>query len=122
MEDVVKGHVLAMERGVSGQQYILGGENISYRNLYHLLEELTGKHNYLRLPLAAMKTIGWWNWLNYKLTGELPVFTSATIDRFFHHFAFSSYKSEHELGYSITPFREALEATFVQMQQLRHLV
>jgi dihydroflavonol-4-reductase/farnesol dehydrogenase len=122
MEDVVQGHVLAMERGISGQQYILGGENISYRVLYKLLKELTGKNNYLRLPLPIMKLSGWYNWLNYQLTGAVPVFTASTIERFFHHFAFSSGKAERELGYRITPFREALESTIGQMSLLRNLL
>ena len=40
--DVVKGHLLAMEKGKVGEKYILGGENISMGNFFKLLEALSG--------------------------------------------------------------------------------
>ena len=47
-------HVLAMERGKVGERYILGGENISLKGLYRLVDEISGKtHRQFTLPAAV---------------------------------------------------------------------
>ena len=49
--DVAVGHILAMERGVPGQRYLLGNRNLSLKQVFELLEELTGRPApRLRLP------------------------------------------------------------------------
>ena len=40
IHDIVKGHILAMEHGKKGERYILGGENISYRELIAIAREV----------------------------------------------------------------------------------
>jgi len=40
--DVAHGIVAALERGRSGERYILGGENLTFRSAYKILEELSG--------------------------------------------------------------------------------
>jgi dihydroflavonol-4-reductase len=42
IEDVVLGHLAAMERGRTGERYILGGKNISYKELFDLICEIVG--------------------------------------------------------------------------------
>lgn len=42
VDDVAEGHVLALEKGVIGSQYILGGENLMMREATEVLSELTG--------------------------------------------------------------------------------
>ena len=42
VDDVARGHVLALERGEPGHGYILGGENLHMRQVMQLLSELTG--------------------------------------------------------------------------------
>jgi dihydroflavonol-4-reductase len=41
--DVAAGHILAMERGIPGQRYLLGNRNLSLYQVFKLLEELTGR-------------------------------------------------------------------------------
>jgi len=43
VRDVAEGHVLAYERGVRGERYILGHENLTLRALLERLAALTGK-------------------------------------------------------------------------------
>ena len=43
IDDVVNGHILAMQKGRSGERYTLGGENASYIEFFNLLATLTGK-------------------------------------------------------------------------------
>ena len=43
VEDVAEGHILAMESGISGQRYLLGNENVSLREMFGKLQEITGR-------------------------------------------------------------------------------
>jgi dihydroflavonol-4-reductase len=40
--DVVAGHLAALERGATGQRYILGGENLTHMQLLALIADVTG--------------------------------------------------------------------------------
>lgn len=42
VEDVVRGHALALARGRPGERYILGGENLTYRELADQIAEVIG--------------------------------------------------------------------------------
>lgn len=42
VEDVVRGHVLALKQGRPGERYILGGENLTYRELADQIAEVIG--------------------------------------------------------------------------------
>lgn len=42
VEDVAAGHILAMERGQPGQRYLLGNRNLTLKEVFAILEDLTG--------------------------------------------------------------------------------
>ena len=51
VDDLVRGHILAMEKGRIGERYIIGGENASLKNFYELVDEVSGKkHFQFNLP------------------------------------------------------------------------
>ncbi|MEI9909235.1 MAG: NAD-dependent epimerase/dehydratase family protein [Bacteroidota bacterium] len=52
IDDVVNGHILAMEKGLGGERYILGGENVSYKRFTDILKRLseTKKRSYPDTP------------------------------------------------------------------------
>ena len=43
VEDVATGHILAMERGQPGQRYLLGNRNLTLKEVFAILEDLTGR-------------------------------------------------------------------------------
>jgi dihydroflavonol-4-reductase len=43
VEDVAIGHILAMEKGEAGQRYLLGNRNLTLKELFGLLQDLTGR-------------------------------------------------------------------------------
>jgi dihydroflavonol-4-reductase len=56
VDDVAAGHLAAAERGHSGERYILGGENLTYQQLFTLLADVTGSRRpWLRLPDWAIE-------------------------------------------------------------------
>ncbi|HET7539895.1 MAG TPA: NAD-dependent epimerase/dehydratase family protein [Polyangiaceae bacterium] len=110
VEDVAHGHLLAMERGVVGERYLLGGENLTFSRLFETLSDLTG----LAEPSTPkskglMKVAGKLFELNARLRGGVPRITSRLANDYVDTFCFvSSKKAELELGYRHRPAREAL--------------
>ena len=51
--DVVEGHILALEKGKSGERYILGNQNVSLKEIFDILSSLTG------LPAPRIKAPYW---------------------------------------------------------------
>ncbi len=42
VEDVVSGHILAMEQGQAGQRYLLGHKNLTLKEVFTILQRITG--------------------------------------------------------------------------------
>jgi nucleoside-diphosphate-sugar epimerase len=112
LDDVVNGHIAAMERGVTGNRYILGGEDISFNAFFSILQQVSGtKRNMLRIPQRAIKFYSRVEWLKTKLTGIPPVFLPEFADRLKYDQKYSSQKAINQLGYTITPFNEGMQRT-----------
>ncbi|MBL0129825.1 MAG: NAD-dependent epimerase/dehydratase family protein [Chitinophagaceae bacterium] len=59
IDDVINGHLLAMEKGLAGERYIIGGENISFNELVFTVLSISGqKGNLIKVPIAIMKIAG----------------------------------------------------------------
>jgi dihydroflavonol-4-reductase len=59
VRDVAAGHLLACERGRSGERYILGGENLTLCRIFEKLEEITGlKAPKVRIPYGVAYAAG----------------------------------------------------------------
>ena len=51
VEDVAAGHLLALKRGQPGRRYLLGNQNVTLREVFHMLARITGRRPpRLRLP------------------------------------------------------------------------
>jgi nucleoside-diphosphate-sugar epimerase len=112
IDDVVEGHILAAVSGKKGERYILGGENLTFREVFKITGEVCGKKRILMpLPLPFMKLIIKSAFLISRLTGTPPFITSDWLDKYLHDWIISSDKAIAELGYRITPFREGVEQT-----------
>jgi nucleoside-diphosphate-sugar epimerase len=118
VDDVVNGHILALQKGLSGERYILGGDNLSYKEFFALLAELSGKHHRLiRFPLSMMlMSAGLMNFFA-AITGISPMITPGLVRKYNHHWKLSSNKARDELGYNPVSIKEGLIAT---LQWLHH--
>jgi dihydroflavonol-4-reductase len=110
VEDVVRGHMLAMKQGQSGERYILGGDNLTFEQLFDTLSELTGLAPAGRKYAAAfLSMIGRVLELKARLFGGQPLISHRMARDYTGKFVFvTSAKAERELGYSHRPAREAL--------------
>ena len=112
IDDVVNGHLLAMEKGSAGERYIISGENISYKQFFDTLGKVTGKKRKLiRLPIPVMLFVGAIMVGFTKLTGRAPLITPKWIRKYLYDWALSCEKAQKELGYSYRPVEEGLTQT-----------
>ncbi|MGC4091841.1 MAG: NAD-dependent epimerase/dehydratase family protein [Polyangiaceae bacterium] len=110
VDDVARGHVLAMEHGRLGERYLLGGENLTYTQLFELMHELTGLARPGKAPSpGVIQLAGTLIELYAGLTGTEPILTRRLArDYAFARVWVSSEKAERELGYKHRPARETL--------------
>jgi dihydroflavonol-4-reductase len=108
VDDVARGHLLADERGVPGQRYILGNRNFTLDRLFTDLARLSGvEPPSVKLPATmamAMAEAG--RWLP---GGSVP--SPAEVRAASLHWAFSSAKAKRELGWRTSPHEDCLEET-----------
>ncbi len=110
VDDVARGHVLAMEHGVIGERYILGGQNVSLREMLSDIAALTGRRApTVNLPRAPLYPLAWAAEAIGQITGKEPFVTRDALKMAAHHMFFTSAKAEGRLGYSARPYRQALE-------------
>jgi len=112
IDDVVNGHILAMQKGRGGERYNLGGVNASYIEFFDTLARVTGKKNVLyRLPVSVMLVAGQ-TLLSYsKLTGKPPLLTPPWIRKYYYDWSINSEKAQRELGYSFISLEDGLRKT-----------
>jgi dihydroflavonol-4-reductase len=110
VHDVARGHLLAMTRGRPGERYVLGGENITLKQILDTLGELTGLPSpTVKVPHSVAIVSGFFDTLfTGYVMGKEPRVTveSARMGR--KYMWVSSAKAERELGYVHGPAREAL--------------
>lgn len=114
VRDAAEGHVLAAERGVAGERYVVGGENLPIREFLRLAGEVAGFRPralpavgglpYLALAAAAE--------LRAKLTGKepFPSFEHVRLNRYFWYA--TSDKATRDLGFAARSVRESLADAF----------
>lgn len=60
VEDVAAAHVAALQRGRPRERYVIGGENLTFDELWALLADATGRRNpRMRVPYAAILAAAW---------------------------------------------------------------
>jgi dihydroflavonol-4-reductase len=110
VDDVAAGHLLAYERGKSGERYILGGEDMTLREILGVIAALVGrKPPAIRLPYAAILPLAYvaegFTWVSGR-SGRLTL-EGLRMSR--KRMYFSSAKAARELGYRWRPPLAALE-------------
>jgi nucleoside-diphosphate-sugar epimerase len=117
LDDVVSGHIAAMEHGKTGNRYILGGEDISFNQFFEVLSRVSGTRTRMfKIPQKFIEFYSRIDWLKTTLTGLEPVFLPEFADRLKQDQKYSSNKAIEQLNYKITPFKEGLWRTVNYLQ------
>lgn len=101
VEDVARGHLLAEARGIPGERYVLGGENVPIREVFESLSAMTGlARPRVRLGRSAMVAAAGVMELQAKAMGRRPLVTREKVRKIVgYHSYFSSERAERVLGY-----------------------
>ena len=113
VEAVVQGHLAAAERGRRGERYILGGENLSHRQIAETVARIVGRRaprlnapGWLLGPLAAGVDL-----FNRIKPGQ-PQVSGDQIRLGAVNFFFNSRKAQAELGLPLLPVQHAAEQAY----------
>lgn len=121
VEDVVNGMMLAMEKGIRGSDYILGGINASFNEFFGTLAMVSGrKRIMIRLPYLVMVAA------SAAITGvtrllRMPSFiTPFWVKHYLQHRRLSSLKAMNELGYTVTSLETGMQRTVAWLRKCNH--
>jgi dihydroflavonol-4-reductase len=104
VDDVARGHLLALRFGRRGERYILGGRDLSLREILQIVGEHTGRPaSNVRLPHWAVYPIAAVGEAIALVTKREPRATLDGVRMAKKHMYFSSAKAERELGFSWRP-------------------
>jgi dihydroflavonol-4-reductase len=108
VDDVAAGHLLALERGRVGERYILGGTDLSLRQILVMVAGLVGgRAPRVRLPLALALPMAYVAEGFARLTRGDTRITVDGVRMARHRMYFSSAKAARELGYAWRPPEQA---------------
>jgi dihydroflavonol-4-reductase len=110
VDDVALGHLLAEAHGQVGRRYVLGGENLSLREILAIIAGCTGRPApRIELPRAPLYPLAWLAETYARLTGgPEPQLTLDGLRMSRKRMWFRSTRAASELGYRARPAREAL--------------
>jgi dihydroflavonol-4-reductase len=111
VRECARGHVAAMEKGKSGERYILGGQDLTLKQILDKLGQITGLPSpTIKLPYIFAFAAGV---VDEAVTGMLlrrePRATVDTVRMGKKKMFASSAKAERELGWKIVPVDDALK-------------
>jgi hopanoid-associated sugar epimerase len=111
VDDLAAGHLAVLERGSRGRSYVLGGENLSMREILDVLAECTGlPRPRLEIPRAAALTAGVVSELiEGRVLGREPRVPLEAARMSATKMVFSDERARREVGYSSRPARAAIE-------------
>jgi len=110
VDDVAAGHLLAYERGEAGERYILGGQDMTLREILETIANLVGrKPPRVRLPYGVVLAAAYLAEGYAKLSGSSGRITLEGVRMSRKRMFFSSAKAVRELGYRWRPPVEAFD-------------
>jgi dihydroflavonol-4-reductase len=110
VREVARGHIAALEKARPGERYILGGENLTLKQVFDKLQTITGLPSpKVRIPHAvAMLYATWDQTFTGLLLGREPRATVEAVKMGKKKMWASSAKAERDLGWRVCPVDEAL--------------
>jgi dihydroflavonol-4-reductase len=112
VSEVARMHVVALERGTTGERYILGGENLSLKQILDRMSAITGLPSpTMKVPHAVALAFAFFDeTITGRLLGKEPRATVEEVRLARKQMFASSAKAERELGFRVLPVYGALRA------------
>ncbi|HAF62077.1 MAG TPA: epimerase [Anaerolineaceae bacterium] len=100
VRDVAVGHRLALERGKTGQVYILSGHQIQLFQLKEMVQKIKGLHTpTINIPIKLAEVGAIFATIYYRIARRKPKFTEYALKTVRSNSLVSNEKAKRELGY-----------------------
>ena len=110
VEECAAGHLLAAEKGRVGERYLLGGENLTLKQLLDTLSRITGlSAPKLKIPHGLALGVAYANTLFSRLIGREPGIPVEGVKIARHMMFVDCSRAQRELGFKAGPVAAALE-------------
>lgn len=119
VDDVVGGHIAAMDKGRLGERYLLTGENASFSRVLDIAAIITRTEKpRFSIPLWVIEAYGWLSILIFHFTGKLPLLCPPSVHVLRHQWEYSCEKARIELDYNPRSLKEGLDELLPWMKSL----
>lgn len=109
VRDLANGTILAADKGRKGSCYILGNDEVSFKEFARILAQESGrKPMKLFLPLGAANFLAKMAEKQAKKTGKAPLMTTFSVYNLARNNDFDSTKAKRELGYTTRSYAETM--------------
>jgi dihydroflavonol-4-reductase len=110
--EVARAHVAALTRGKSGHRYILGGENLTLKQILDKMSAITGIPSpTVKIPFAVAATYAFFSeWITGRIRGKEPRATLEEVRMGRKKMYASSARAQQELGFCVVPVYPAMRA------------
>jgi dihydroflavonol-4-reductase len=110
--EVARMHLVALERGTPGERYILGGENLTLKQILDRMFAITGLPSpTMRVPNAVAMIFAFFDeTITGKIRGKEPRATVEAVRMGRKYMFASSAKAERDLGFQVLPIYNAMRA------------
>ncbi len=112
VSEVARAHVLALTKGTPGHRYILGGENLTLKQILDKMSAITGIPSpTVKIPFTIAATYAFFEeWITGRIRGREPRATLEEVRMGRKKMFASSAHAEQELGFRIVPVYPAMRA------------
>ena len=112
VSEVARAHVLALTKGTPGRRYILGGENLTLKQILDKMSAITGIPSpTVKIPFAVAATYAFFEeWITGRIRGKEPRATLEEVRMGRKKMYASSARAQQELGFRILPVNPAMRA------------
>lgn len=110
--EVAKAHVAALDRGTPGERYILGGENLTLKQILDRMSAITGLPSpTMKMPHAVAMAFAFFDeTVTGRIRGKEPRATVEAVRMGKKMMFATSAKAERELGFQVLPIYSALRS------------
>ena len=122
VDDVAEGHLLALDKGKIGESYVLGGTDVSLKEMLAIIAAITGrKAPRFQMPRRPLFPLAWLAESFATVSGKEPFLTADALKMAKHHMFFRSDKAVRELGYRYRPYEDALRDAVTWFRQAGYI-
>jgi dihydroflavonol-4-reductase len=108
VDDCAAGVVAALEHGAIGERHILGGQDVTLREMLSFIAAERGHRPPVRLPRAPLYPMAWVAEQWGRATGKEPMLTLDGLRMAGQHMFFSPEKARRVLGFQARPWQEGV--------------